>query len=222
MDQQSKSDNPDAIQADIHRTRERLDETIEAVKDRLSPGELFNQVTNYFRHNGGSMNVGSKAGDWLSGLARTIKDNPIPVALIGIGLIGLIKDDKHDTRSLDRERQPDQPANEGEPSGAEAASEKVQELATEARESLERGYQKVRQRLEDDPIVLGALGIALGAALGAGLPRTRFEDEKLGEKRDELASKAKHVAEQVREGAKQVVGEAKHALMSDDGRSQHG
>jgi hypothetical protein len=204
------SEHPDAIQKDIHRTRERIDETLDAIKQQLSPGDLMSQVMSMFRKDGGG-GMSSKAGDVLSSLARTVKENPIPVALIGIGLLGLAKDGgDHKARSVG-ERKP------GEHDLEQAAGQvakKVQEVAAEARESLERGYEQVRQRVEDDPIVLGALGIALGAALGAGLPSTRIEDEALGEKRDELAAKAKQVAEQIHQEAKQVADETMQALES--------
>ncbi|HLT39306.1 MAG TPA: DUF3618 domain-containing protein [Enhygromyxa sp.] len=166
--ERDSSSDADALQQDIHETRERLDQTIGALEHQLAPGELIDQILGWFRSSGASGKVGSKAGDLLSSLGHTIKDNPIPTALIGIGLIGLATDGR----------------SKQDKSGT--------------RESLERGYQQVRQRLEDDPLVLGALGIALGAALGAGLPRTRIEDQTFGEARDELASKAKRAVEQVR------------------------
>jgi ElaB/YqjD/DUF883 family membrane-anchored ribosome-binding protein len=217
------SENPDELQQDIHRTRERIDETLDAIKQQLSPGDLLSQVMGLFRQEGGGTSMGSKAGDVLSSLARTIKENPIPVALIGIGLLGLAKDGGGKSRGVARSRAGERTeevtdkvqelageAREKAQDMAAEAREKVQDMAADARESLER----VRERLEDDPIVLGALGIALGAALGAGLPSTRLEDELMGEKRDELADKAKQMGEQVRQGVRQVAGETMQALES--------
>jgi gas vesicle protein len=255
------SNDPDEIQEDIHRTRERIDETLDAIKHQLSPGDLVNQVVKMFRSNGA---VGSKTGDVLSSLARTVKENPIPIALIGIGLLGLAKDgssggkrmrasslgegdryvgtrgehgvgeaaehlgEKVQDKAHEMREQVRDATHEVGEKAHEAAQqvrdkahevgEQVQEKAGEAREAIERGYEKVKQRIEDDPIVLGALGIALGAALGAGLPSTRLEDEKFGEKRDELAGKvkrtAKQVGQQIREGARQVKDETMQQLES--------
>jgi ElaB/YqjD/DUF883 family membrane-anchored ribosome-binding protein len=229
------TDDPDEIQEDIHRTRERIDETLDAIKHQLSPGDLVSQLMNMFKSDGGAMT--GKAGDLLSSLARTVKENPVPVALIGIGLLGLAKDggsSKTQTRSFGERETGDGRVREAAEQVGEKLQdkvgdvreqveekvgdvrEKVQEKAADARETLERGYEKVRQRIEDDPIVLGALGIALGAALGAGLPATRLEDQTFGEKRDELASKAKQmgkqVGEQIREGARKVKDETMQAL----------
>jgi hypothetical protein len=206
MEERDQNQESDEIQDDIHRTRERIDETLEAIKEQLSPGELIRQLFGYFRpgQNGGGMHMRErareKAGDMMSSVARVIKENPIPAALIGIGLLGIVGKDSGKANSREH----------GKP------GEKAKELATEAREKLEHGVEKVRERVEDvrervedDPLVLGALGIALGAALGAGLPRTRAEDELFGEKRDELAAKAKQVGEQIREGVRHGVEEGR-------------
>jgi len=44
--------------------------------------------------------------------------------------------------------------------------------------------------IEDHPMVTGAIMLALGAALGAMLPRTAFEDRTFGPERDRLMAKA--------------------------------
>ena len=68
---------PDQIEDDIEHTRAEIGETLEEIERRLSPGQVMDQVLDYFR--GGP-------GEYGSNLARQIKNNPIPVALIGVGL----------------------------------------------------------------------------------------------------------------------------------------
>jgi hypothetical protein len=237
-----RGSDPDAIQADIHRTREQIDQTLHAVEQKLSPGELLQEVMSFFGQKGGSLDVSSKAGDLLSGVARMIKENPVPSALIGIGLLGLARDSsshdgqrsslggklEHAAQTVgDKTKQAAQTitekaknltegeSGEGISGQIEGAAEKVSDMASDARETIQQTYQKVRHRVEDDPIVLGALGIALGAALGAALPSTRVEDETFGEKSDELAARAKQVGEQLREGAKQVAHEVTSAISGE-------
>lgn len=48
--------------------------------------------------------------------------------------------------------------------------------------------------VEDQPLVVGALALALGAALGGALPRTRTEDEAVGERSDRLKETVREVA----------------------------
>jgi hypothetical protein len=61
--------------------------------------------------------------------------------------------------------------------------------------------------LEDQPLVLGALAFAAGAALGATLPHTRQEDEMLGEAADQVKREAGHVAADLYEQGKEKAGE---------------
>lgn len=103
----------------------------------------------------------------------------------------------------------------------EEAREKASEWTEEAREQARWAGQKVREQtrhvIEEQPLVLGALGIAIGAAIGASLPRTRPEDEIMGGARDELLHRAdetggeviREVREQVKSGAESLVSGAK-------------
>ena len=83
------------IRSDIARTRDEMDATINEIRERLSPDELTRQAKNKFR-----IFAGGKAGQMAqnaregmvrmgSGVVETIKDNPIPAALLGIG-VGLL------------------------------------------------------------------------------------------------------------------------------------
>lgn len=103
----------------------------------------------------------------------------------------------------------------------EEAREKASEWTEEAREQARRAGQKVREQtrhvIKEQPLVLGALGIAIGAAIGASLPRSRPEDEFMGEARDELLHRAdetggeviREVREQVKSGTESLVSGAK-------------
>jgi ElaB/YqjD/DUF883 family membrane-anchored ribosome-binding protein len=89
------------------------------------------------------------------------------------------------------------------------AREKATELTEEAREQAQWAEQKVREQvryvIEEQPLVLGALGIAIGAAIGASLPGTRQEDRLMGEARDELLHRADETGgEMIREVREQV------------------
>jgi ElaB/YqjD/DUF883 family membrane-anchored ribosome-binding protein len=67
--------------------------------------------------------------------------------------------------------------------------------------------------LQEQPLALAAMGIAIGAALGAALPVTERENRVMGQASDELTSKAKNLAsegyEKVSQMGKELVDEAK-------------
>ncbi|WP_114389795.1 DUF3618 domain-containing protein [Notoacmeibacter marinus] len=66
--------------------------------------------------------------------------------------------------------------------------------ASQARQSATRGYRNIQSELigafRDEPLVFGAIAVAVGAAIGAALPPTRREDELMGETRDNLRDQA--------------------------------
>jgi len=67
--------------------------------------------------------------------------------------------------------------------GASYAGERFSEYGRRA----QRGFLDT---LQEEPLILGAVAVAIGAAIGAALPSTRTEDEWLGETRDRLRDEA--------------------------------
>jgi hypothetical protein len=74
--------DPRQIEADLDRTRAQVGHTLDMLQHKFSPGELFDQALNYVRSNGG--------GEFASNFKQTIARNPLPVALIGVGLAWLM------------------------------------------------------------------------------------------------------------------------------------
>jgi hypothetical protein len=73
--------------------------------------------------------------------------------------------------------------------------------------------------LQEHPLVLGSIGLAIGAALGAGLPPTRREDELMGEKRDELLEQAKETGREQLDKAKRIAAATQEATQEEAQRS---
>jgi hypothetical protein len=111
--------------------------------------------------------------------------------------------------------------------GTENLSEAARVRVIAARERAIIGRQKAKRAVqsgaasagdffEDQPLVAGALALAVGAALGGALPRTRYEDENIGQQSDAMfreaeriyrheMTRAKSVANAVAEEAKDIV-----------------
>ncbi len=73
--------SPQQLEREIEHTRARLDGTIDAIQERLSPGQLMDQAMRYMREGG--------AGTFVNTLGNTIRNHPMPVALIGAGALWL-------------------------------------------------------------------------------------------------------------------------------------
>ncbi len=86
--------------------------------------------------------------------------------------------------------------------------ERIGETAHHAADSMRHQAGRARQgfshMMEDNPLVIGAIAIGIGALLGAALPVTRKEDELMGETGDKLRSKASEAGHTVREKGREV------------------
>ena len=75
------------IQQDIRGTRSEMSETIDAIQARLSPDNLLGQAVKFFNSENGQ--------DMANNLSRTVKNNPVPISLIGLGLTWLMMSDRN-------------------------------------------------------------------------------------------------------------------------------
>jgi len=57
---------------------------------------------------------------------------------------------------------------------------------------------------EEQPLIGGAIALALGAALAAALPRTRMEDDYLGAQSDQLMDEAERIFEEEKQKLSKV------------------
>lgn len=200
--------SPEEIEADIQRVRSRMNDTINAIENKLSPGQLIDQTMHYLRHNG--------AGEFASNLGATVKQKPVPVTLVGIGLGWLMMAQRPD-RGMTSDSGDARATADGAKAKAESlaggAQDKMSGLAQETRKRMARiksgtqasagnaSYQARRAKtqfthmMQEQPLIMGVLGIALGAAVGAALAPTRHEDELMGEARDDVVDKASEVGQ---------------------------
>jgi gas vesicle protein len=88
------------------------------------------------------------------------------------------------------------------------AYERVGDLGSTAREQYD-------YYIEENPMAVGAVALALGAAVGLSIPSTRYEGQLVGETRDHLVSKAQNAAGDLINRVKEVAGEAQRTLTDE-------
>lgn len=111
---------------------------------------------------------------------------------------------------------------------ASETGERLADTAAQTKDALGAQAQQLKGTfdtlLREQPLVVGALGIALGALLGASLPRTETENRALGKHSDKLTSKAKKVAssgyEQVKATGREVADGARQGNHDDDDQAK--
>ena len=340
------SKSADEVQREVRESRAQVEETLEAIQERLSPGQMFDQAVHYLRSSGGN--------DFVRNFGATVRDNPVPVALLGTGLAWLMlskprpqrpyyyDDDEEwdeervgdypeyesdyrtgyyppgyyaaehddevvfDDEAVFRDRPPGTQTTAGaEPGGsteegfsdrakesAESALHKAEELRARAQDSAhgikegaqekardwgsaaretsqewragarsaaDRGRARARRlgagarhrvsdaashvrhgardaqaragyygrrvqrgfldTLQDQPLVLGAFGLAVGAAIGAALPATATEDEWMGDTRDRLKNRAERLSREQLEKAR-AAGQAAYEAALEEAERQ--
>jgi hypothetical protein len=260
MNENYENKSPEQIQRDIERTRAEMGNTLDTIRQKLSPGQMLDEALDYLK--------GSGLNQFSSNLGETVKHNPIPVSLIGVGIAwlamagsrpaytasswttdgrshskigeaassitakagqvmqgvrdgvgevsGRLGDMAHNAQERvgeASERLGDMAHNAQERMGE--ASERLGDMAHSARHHMGDAadrlrYQTVRAKdtyhylRTEQPLILGLLGFALGAAFGAGVPPTRQEDELMGETRDAYVQRAKEAGEALLEQGKRV------------------
>jgi hypothetical protein len=78
----SDTSNPARIEQDLNETRSRLGTHLNDLQDRLSPGQVLDDLMGYFR--------GSEGAAFGQNLVANIRANPMPAAITGIGLAWLM------------------------------------------------------------------------------------------------------------------------------------
>jgi hypothetical protein len=93
-----------------------------------------------------------------------------------------------------------------------SAASRVTETAADLRDRTMRTTRRARNQfqrlLHENPLMVGAAAIVVGAAVGMALPETERENEWLGETRDNVLEKAQDAARDAATRAQEAVGDA--------------
>lgn len=88
---------PDELRSQIEATRAEMGQTIDAIQERLRPSHLVSEAKHAVqeatlgRLKGLAQSVGTGAGEWsIPAVRQTMKDYPLPAALIGAASAGFL------------------------------------------------------------------------------------------------------------------------------------
>jgi hypothetical protein len=238
------------VEREVEAARGQIDQTVEALKDKMQPKELFDEATKI---------MGQTSNKVLTTVVEQARENPIPIALIGAGVAWLALSMARSGRGSDGSFSGqyyetyegyDEDAGKGRKLKAKArnvaqaakgriadAKEKASGAVAHAREGLadaraqaadgagqvrgrmqdfaataqqragEYGRQaqaKFQETLDGEPLILAALGLAVGVAIGASLPATRTERRYIGPTRDKVMDRGRSFAQESYDQAKDV------------------
>lgn len=252
--------SPAEIEREVEQTRNNVSSTLDELRSKLKPSQMMDEVV-------------GEAVDWVKGsggtefarnLGAAVRDNPLPVALIGAGLAWLLlggkkgdaapprheaqwKERRFPDGSYSRTRiaaPPAPPSSAGfaartyndardavtgaAASVSDAASRAASTVSETASGLLESGKAQAAALADQagiaadraseqfraaEPFLYGALGLAIGAGIGALLPRTEVEDRFLGEHREAAFAAARESLDTVRAVAEDKIAEARDTIV---------
>jgi hypothetical protein len=82
------------IEREVRQSRAEVEQTLDAIGARLSPGELLDQAIGYFRD--------GRGGEFARNLGDSVTQNPIPLTLVGVGLAWMMLGGQRFARNGDR------------------------------------------------------------------------------------------------------------------------
>ena len=243
-------ENTEQLRAGIEDTRAEMSQTINEIQERLSPENVLDQVKEKVRDATigkveRAMNkvgetiseVAEPVGEVLNSAGSTIKEtgrsaagvinrNPIPVALIGLG-IGMLAIrafrkgngydyyDRSHTELGQTQYTTGGTLNQVKETASDLAhrsTEALNDLGTRAKDTASSFGNRFGQVLRENPLAVGAVAIAAGTAVGLVLPTTKFESEYIGETSERFVDKAQEVAreaiDKVQNATQQQMGSA--------------
>lgn len=199
------------VEREVEASRGNLDRTVDALRDKMTPGQLFDEA---------SRAMGGAGQQVMSKFFEQATENPMPLAVMGLGLAWLMSTSgKSGASAPAGYRNPSDFAapHTGLGERVHAAGDKVSDLVAGARDKVadasaslgdlghsagtragelgERAQRSFAQVLEREPLLLGAAGLLVGAAIGAALPSTDLEDRMVGPVRDMILDKGKDLAQ---------------------------
>jgi Protein of unknown function (DUF3618) len=163
--------------------------------------------------------AGRTAGGASSSLLETVRQNPVPAALVGVGVAWLLRN--RDASSVSGRYQPVMASSPGAPLGATVgdlasrAKEQAGALGDQAQTQVQQAQGQLQRVLNDNPLAVGAVALGLGAAVGLAAPRTQQESQLMGQARDRLLDTAQTVVQDTQQKVQRVAEEAQSAVKQE-------
>jgi hypothetical protein len=183
----SESRDPETLKREADAIRADLDRTLDALEHKLSPREIMDRSLGFARERGGEM---------LQKVGVTAAKHPIPFLLASAGALWLASSRRKATarsraqslayRYGDFDRSTHSLPASGMNNPTAAMKEHAAQTLDATRERTVETGRHLSHMVRKRPVVYGALAVAVGAAVGAALPATRYERGLVARARDSI------------------------------------
>ena len=230
----SGQESPEELEREVDQARANLGETVEALSQRLSPGQLLDQALGLVREHG---------GEFGRNLGAEVKQNPLPLLLTSVGITWMmVSRGSPGAANLYASADGPYASADGQTRGSGKgaigkAADKTRQFSSEAGETIRHAGESIRDTstsirdsahsvqnsfqnlLHEQPLLAGSLGVALGAALGAIVPPTQTEDKLMGRTSDHALDDAKTAAQEKYRDVRQAAKETREKQSTNSGTS---
>ncbi len=245
IDAEAQKD-PDELEREIDQTRTEIGNIVHALENKLSPGELIDTALGYVKGGGGEFfgNLSNtvKANPvptvltsigliWMMAGQNRQPHSNVTSTGYNTGSSGPSMSEKLSAKTSgmkqqgaglkEKANQMTQSVSESLGNARTRASDSGRKASTRLRGGADRARGGFNQLLQEQPLALGAIGIAIGALIAASVPPSRREDEMLGEASDRMTDQLRHKAEEgyqkVSAKGEEVANQVKQDVSNSDG-----
>lgn len=198
------------LEREVDSQRHRLEQTIDEIQRRLSPGQLMDQALSYTKHGGGK---------FAANLGHSVTANPLPATLLGISLAWLMVGSRNSGNGHDHDHdRAGYPLATTNSTGLQRVSHAVDETGDWYSEFVDDAGRKYRARSDEAGRRVGHFADETGKLFSgfideAGERVRQFRDES-GQALDSASDWASETWNDIREkisgGAGSVAGSAAH------------
>ena len=227
--------DPADLERQAEALRADMDRTLSALERKFSPEQLIDRSLGYLREHGGELSqtlgatmrnnpvpiVMTLAGlTWLVASSYNSRQPPgqdlsSRFARSGVGQklqqrAQTARERLSETAASTRDRwsattQSARDRFASSDSGSGRVSSRLHSARDSARDRAHQVQERVSTMLDEQPLVVGALAVAVGAIIGTAIPSTQYENRVLGTARDRTLSKAQQLGEQQYDSLKSSV-----------------
>ena len=196
----------DEIQDEIERTRTEMRETLGEIQQRLSPDRLLHQAKESVQE--AAKQKMRSVGLTTDQVRQYLRKYPAHLLVAGAGVTWLVarrrrSNDREYEGSMDTYGDRNHSGTEGEhTSRARQVTEQVRGAAATTGAKAQRAWEQAGSSVErwsrENPLAVGAVALAVGAAVGLSIRRTQVENQAFGDVRDSVVDQAGEVARDLR------------------------
>lgn len=235
---------------DIEETRNEMTGTVEEIGDRLDPKNIVADAKETVRNAtvGKVEEMANTAGEVASDATETIREtgssvidmvtrNPIPAAMIGIGVGWLVMSGRKEQHTY-RSNGSWSSNRASQPGAIDQAKRKVDEMTGDLGDAVDQATGKVSRFADDvpeqirstaydvgdtagqvyssNPLAVGAIAVAVGTAIGLALPPTDMERRTIAEPARKALSAVEDVATDALGQAEQTARDVEEQALEED------